>query len=44
MKCVVVFNDNSVRTFEGYWKNILKDIDAYCDSHNLVTIDASWTE
>lgn len=42
MKLTVYFSNGSVHTFEGFWKNVLKEIDAYCTRHNVITIDSSW--
>ena len=38
----VVFSNGSIRVFRGYWKQVLKDIDAYCELYKLTTVSAEW--
>lgn len=38
----VQFNDGSVRVFRGFWKKVIKDIDAYCELYELTTVSAEW--
>lgn len=38
----VQFNDGSIRVFRGFWKQVIKDIDAYCELYELTTVSAEW--
>lgn len=38
----VWFNDGSIRYFRGFWKQVLKDIDLYCEVYQLETVSAEW--
>lgn len=40
--CKVWFNDGSVKTFKGWWTNIILDIAAYCEETGLETVKSEW--
>ena len=40
--CKVLFNDGTTKSFYGWWKNVIFEIDAYCTKHNLETLTGEW--
>lgn len=42
--CKVWFNDGSVKTFHGWWTDMILDIAAYCENTGLETVKSKWSE